>query len=120
MQCTLLTSSSSLQSAIRSGKDSRMSGRGDRRVGPPTGIGGSISAWTDTLVLMASADDESMSVRDTRLNPHFAIETEAAPTSPSSEVSSRECLEASLSDALNKLLSQRRQYLSDDGGEASD
>lgn len=42
------------------------------------------------------------------------VESQPPPEPSPSATNSRNNLEASLSDALNKLLSQRRQYLSDD------
>ncbi|VDM23331.1 unnamed protein product [Hydatigera taeniaeformis] len=48
------------------------------------------------------------------------IEAEAAPSPSPSAENNRGNLEASLSDALSKLLLQRRQYLSEDEGDDSD
>nr|CDS22576.1 hypothetical protein EgrG_001173300 [Echinococcus granulosus] len=48
------------------------------------------------------------------------VDTEAAPAPPASKDNSRGNLEASLSAALNRLLLQRRQYLSEDKDGDSD
>ncbi|EUB55631.1 Neural Wiskott-Aldrich syndrome protein [Echinococcus granulosus] len=86
--------------------------------GPTTvSSGGGGGALKPTTVIPLSITDEIKSFNKGKLK---TAETEAESSPLPSANNNRGNLEASLSDALNKLLSQRRQYLSEDEDDDSD